>query len=43
MILKVDGSEVHETSRAGAIGDAVALGEDAGRELKARGGADFFR
>jgi len=43
MILKVDGSEVHETQRTGAIGDAVALGEDAGRELKARGGADFFK
>ena len=43
MILKVDGSEVHETQRTGAIRDAVALGEDAGRELKARGGADFFK
>jgi len=43
MILKVDGSEMHETGRTGALGDAVALGEDAGRELKARGGADFFR
>jgi len=43
MILKVDGSEVHETQRTGAIGDAVALGEDAGRELRARGGADFFK
>jgi len=42
MILRPDGSEVHETSRAGAVTDAVALGEDAGRELKARGGADFF-
>jgi hydroxymethylbilane synthase len=43
MILKPDGSEVHETERTGAIVDAVALGEDAGRELRARGGADFFR
>lgn len=42
MILRPDGSEVHETSRQGKAADAVRLGADAGRELKARGGPDFF-
>jgi hydroxymethylbilane synthase len=42
MILRPDGSEVHETTRRGAIADAVRLGDDAGQELKALGGADFF-
>jgi hydroxymethylbilane synthase len=42
LIAKPDGSEVHECTRAGAVADAVALGSDAGRELKARAGADFF-
>jgi hydroxymethylbilane synthase len=42
MILRTDGSEVFETSRRGAVVDAVRLGDDAGRELKARGGPDFF-
>jgi hydroxymethylbilane synthase len=42
MILKSDGSECHETTRAGSIADAVALGADAGAELKRHGGADFF-
>ena len=42
MILRADGSEVHETRRQGPITDAVRLGTDAGEELKARGGPDFF-
>lgn len=42
MILRPDGSEVFEASRRGAIADAARLGDDAGRELKARGGPDFF-
>ena len=42
MILRTDGSEVHETSRQGAVADAERLGADAGRELKTRGGPDFF-
>ncbi len=42
MILKTDGSESHETTREGSIADAVALGADAGEELKRRGGAGFF-
>ena len=42
LIAKPDGSEVHECTRAGPVADAAALGADAGRELKARAGADFF-
>jgi len=42
MILRPDGSEVHETSRSGSRKDAVALGTDAGAELKRRAPADFF-
>ncbi len=42
MILKPDGSQWFETARSGARGEAAALGADAGRELKSRGGADFF-
>jgi len=42
LILKPDGSESHETTRAGDIADAIALGADAGAELKRRGGAGFF-
>src|SRR5947207_15243199 len=42
LIAKPDGSEVHETTREGAVSDAATLGADAGRELKRRGGADFF-
>jgi hydroxymethylbilane synthase len=42
MILRPDGSEAFETSRSGAATDAARLGADAGRELKARGGPDFF-
>jgi hydroxymethylbilane synthase len=42
LIAKPDGSEAFETQREGTVADAFALGEDAGRELKARAGADFF-
>jgi hydroxymethylbilane synthase len=42
LILKLDGSEALETTRDGAASDAERLGADAGRELKARAGADFF-
>jgi hydroxymethylbilane synthase len=42
MILKPDGSQCFETSRSGNRRDATALGTDAGRELKSRGGPDFF-
>jgi len=42
MIVKPDGSQTFEATRAGAVGDAAALGAEAGRELKARAGPDFF-
>lgn len=37
-----DGSRIFETSRQGAIADAEAMGRDAGRQLKAEAGEDFF-
>jgi hydroxymethylbilane synthase len=42
IILRPDGSEAYETSRTGNRSDAVALGADAGAELKRRAPADFF-
>ena len=42
MVLRPDGSEIHETARRGAAADAAAMGRDAGEELKARAGPDFF-
>jgi len=42
LIAKPDGSACFETERAGTIAEAAALGADAGRELRGRGGADFF-
>ena len=42
LVAKPDGSEVLETRRDGNAGDALGLGADAGRELRARAGADFF-
>lgn len=42
LIVKTDGTVAHETSREGLATDAAALGADAGRELKDRGGPDFF-
>jgi hydroxymethylbilane synthase len=42
LILRPDGSEAFETRRSGARGDALALGADAGAELKRRAPPDFF-
>jgi hydroxymethylbilane synthase len=42
MILRPDGTEAFETSRTGSRRDAVALGADAGAELKRRAPPDFF-
>jgi len=42
MIVKPDGSEAHEARREGRTADAAEIGADAGRELRARAGADFF-
>lgn len=41
-IVSPDGSKLHRTRRDGTAADAAALGCDAGAELKARGGPDFF-
>lgn len=43
MIVTPDGRAAHETSRTGAVGEAAALGADAGAELKQRAGPNFFR
>ena len=43
MIAKPDGSQHARTRREGPVSDAQAMGEDAGRELLAHGGADWFR
>jgi hydroxymethylbilane synthase len=43
LIVTPDGRAVHETSRSGAVGEAAAIGADAGAELKQRSGPDFFR
>jgi hydroxymethylbilane synthase len=42
VIVRPDGSALYRAQRAGAVADAVVLGRDAGAELKARGGPDFF-
>ena len=42
IIVKPDGSAAFEILREGRRDQAAELGADAGRELKARGGADFF-
>jgi hydroxymethylbilane synthase len=43
LILKPDGSQAFETTRTGALNDAVALAYDAGQELRGRAGPNFFR
>jgi hydroxymethylbilane synthase len=42
MILKPDGSDALEVAREGSRVSAAELGADAGRELRDRGGPDFF-
>ncbi len=42
IIVTPDGSVAHTVHREGARADAVALGADAGAELVARGGPNFF-
>jgi hydroxymethylbilane synthase len=43
MILTPDGTACHEAARHGRPEEAIGLGEDAARELLARGGPDFLR
>ncbi|MEZ5782785.1 MAG: hydroxymethylbilane synthase [Rhizobiaceae bacterium] len=42
MVLAPDGSSVHEISKDGTVADASAIGRDAGEELRAQAGPDFF-
>ncbi len=42
MILRPDGSEVHETTCKGAVQHGAVLGADAARELKGRAAPGFF-
>ena len=42
LIVTPDGRRAEATERRGPAADGVALGRDAGAELKARGGAGFF-
>ena len=42
LIVRPDGSEHHRTARRGPASQAAALGRDAGEELRALAGADFF-
>jgi hydroxymethylbilane synthase len=42
MILRPDGSEVHETTCKGAVQDGPLLGAAAARELKGRAAPGFF-
>jgi hydroxymethylbilane synthase len=42
LVARADGSECVETERFGAPEDAVAIGRDAGQELRARGGAELI-
>jgi len=42
LILKPDGSEMHETHRTGVVEDAEMIGRLAGRDVLAAAGPDFF-
>lgn len=44
LVARPDGSKVYETSRVGAMSeaDAVAMGKEAGEELKKNAGSSFF-
>jgi hydroxymethylbilane synthase len=42
MVISPDGTRCHRASRQGAVGDAVALGNDAGAELRRVAGPGFF-
>ena len=42
MVISPDGTRCHRTSRQGTVDDAVALGDDAGTELRRAAGPGFF-
>lgn len=41
-VLRPDGTEMHEATRNGLLQDAIAMGRDAGNELRGLAGPDFF-
>ena len=41
-IIRPDGTQCHEASRAGLVGDAALLGREAGAQLRAEAGPGFF-
>ena len=42
LIARPDGKTIHRAEREGLVADGIAMGIDAGAELRAAGGADFF-
>ncbi|MBE1236721.1 hydroxymethylbilane synthase [Phaeovibrio sulfidiphilus] len=42
VIIRPDGKVLYKTSREGSVSDGVAMGKDAGAELLAKAGPDFF-
>ena len=42
LIARPDGTTVHRAERRGLAADGIAMGRDAGGELRASGGPDFF-
>jgi hydroxymethylbilane synthase len=42
MIIRPDGTELHETARRGPVAAGEAMGKDAGEELRGRAGDGFF-
>jgi hydroxymethylbilane synthase len=42
VIVKLDGSVAHTVTRGGLASEAATIGADAGADLAARGGPDFF-
>ncbi|MDA0229615.1 MAG: hydroxymethylbilane synthase [Proteobacteria bacterium] len=42
LIARPDGKTIHRAEREGLAADGIAMGIDAGAELRAAGGADFF-
>ena len=42
-VLSPDGRQCFDTTREGRMAEAVALGQDAGEELKRRAGPDIFK
>ena len=42
LIARPDGKTIHRAEREGRVADGIAMGIDAGAELRAKGGTDFF-